>query len=311
MQISFGMYEDKNRRLKKTMLEEVGKVLDFPKIEKLLTEMYRGTGRPPIPPLILFKALLLESWYGLSDVEVVQEIHDRRSFERFVGETVRDYHVDDTTLVKFRERLREAGLIERVWSVVQQGLDRKGLLVKKGAIVDSTLVEGACKPESKKQDGTPVDGDVHYTSRNGKAVDGMKVHVGQDEKSGLIRKMDLSHIEEHDHEHFGALIPRGVKSAYADKAYKSAEHDEDLKRRGIRNRVLHRVWRGQKLTQRQVGQNKIWGRVRCRIEAAMSTLKRWCSMNRMRYYGIARNKIWVLICGIAFNGKRAVKLAVA
>ena len=59
--------------------------------------MYRGnTGRLPIPPLILFKALLLESWYGLSDVGVVREIHDRRSFERFVGEDVRKYHLDDS-----------------------------------------------------------------------------------------------------------------------------------------------------------------------------------------------------------------------
>jgi len=311
MQISFGMYEDKNRRQKKTMLEEVDQVLDFPKIEKLLMEMYRGnTGRPPIPPLVLFKALLLESWYDLSDVEVVQEIHDRRSFERFVGESVREYYVDDTTLVKFRERLRETGLMERVWSLVQQGLDRKRLLVKKGAIVDSTLVEGACKPESKREDGKPVDEDVRYTSRNGKAVDGMKVHVAQDEKSGLIRKMNLSHIEEHDHEHFKNLIPQGVQQAYADKAYKSAQHDEYLKKRGIRNCVLHRAWRGQELTQRQVKQNKTWGRVRSRIEAVMSTLKRWCSMGRLRYYGMARNKLWVLICGIAFNGKRAVKLAV-
>ncbi len=219
--------------------------------------------------------------------------------------------VDDTTLVKFRERLREAGLIDRVWGAVQQGLDRKGLLVKKGAIVDSTLVEGACKPESKDQEGKPVDEDVHYTSRQGKAVDGMKVHVGQDEKSGLIRKMDLSHIEEHDHEHFKDMVPRGVEQAFADKAYRSAQHDEYLEERGIRNRVLHRVWRGQKLTQRQLKQNKVWGRVRCGIEATMSTLKRWCSMGRMRYYGMARNKIWVLICGIAFNGKRAVKLAAA
>ncbi len=311
MQISFGMYEDKNRRLKKTMLEKVDQVLDFPKIEKLLMEMYRGNrGRPPIPPLILFKCLLLESWYGLSDVEVVQEIHDRRSFERFVGEGVREYHVDDSTLVKFRERLREAGLIDRVWAAVQQGLDRKGLLVKKGAIVDSTLVEGACKPESKDHDGKPVDEDVHYTSRQGKAVDGMKVHVGQDEDSGLIRKMELSHIEEHDHEHFKSMVPRGVEQAYADKAYRSAEHDEYLQEREIRNRVLNRVWRGQRLTQRQMRQNKVWGRVRCRIEATMSTLKRWCSMRRMRYYGMERNKIWVLICGIAFNGKRGVKLVI-
>jgi len=55
---------------------------------------------------MLFKALLLESWYDLSDVEVALEIHDRRIFERFIGPEIRNYHLDDTTLVKFRNRLR-------------------------------------------------------------------------------------------------------------------------------------------------------------------------------------------------------------
>lgn len=314
MQISFGMYEDQNRRLKKTMLEEVEKVLDFQKIEKLLLEMYVGpgqAGRPPIPPLMLFKALLLESWYGLSDVEVVQEIHDRRSFERFVGEEVRKYHVDDTTLVKFRNRLKETGLMNRVWKAVQTGLDRKGLLVKKGAIVDSTLVKGACKPEAKRQDGNPVDEDVQYTSRNGKAVDGMKVHVGLDAKSGLIRKMVLGSIRENDHQRFKEMVPRGVKRAYADKMYWSKEHAEYLRKRGIQNCILRRTWGSRELTKAQVGMNKRFGRVRSRIEATMSVLKRWSSMDRMRYYGFARNKIWVLICGIAANGKRALNLAAA
>ena len=71
MQMTFGMYEDENRRKKATMLDKVGDVIDFSKLENLLLKMYRGhTGRPPIPPLMLFKALLLESWYGLSDVEL-------------------------------------------------------------------------------------------------------------------------------------------------------------------------------------------------------------------------------------------------
>jgi transposase, IS5 family len=312
LQISFGMYEDQNRRMKKTMLEEVEKVLDFSVIEKLLLGMYVGpgqVGRPPIPPLILFKALLLESWYGLSDVEVVQEIHDRRSFERFVGEEIRKYHVDDTTLVKFRERLRDKGLMEKVWESVQASLEKRGLLVKKGIIVDSTLVKGACKPESKRKDKTAVDKDVEYTSRHGKAVDGMKVHVSLDDKSGLIRKMELGSIRENDHQHFKVMMPRGIKRAYADKAYWSSEHGEYLKKRRIRNCILRRTWGGQELTKAQTRRNKALGRVRCRIEATMSALKRWCSMGRMRYYGFSRNKIWMLLCGIAANGKRAVNLA--
>lgn len=312
MQISFGMFEDQHRRQKKGMLDEIGSVIDFGKIEKLLLEMYVGTtGRPPIPPLILFKALLLESWYNLSDVEVVQEIHDRRSFERFVGADVRKYHVDDTTLVRFRERMRDARLIDRVWKEIQKQLERKGFLVKKGTIVDSTLVKGACKPESKNQEGGPVDPDVHYTSRNGKAVDGMKVHVGLDQGSGVIRKMEISHIEKHDHEYLKPMIRHRTKMVFADKAYASHEHDEYLERRKIKNGILSKGYRDHPLTLRQERRNWRLSRVRSIIEPKMNDLKNWCSMARMRYYGLVRNRLWVLICGIACNGKRAIKLQTA
>lgn len=163
MQFTFGMREDQERRKKQSMLDEVARVVDFRRIEKrLLKKMYKHGGRPPIPPLTLFKALLLESWYSLyslSDVEVAREIHDRRSFERFIGADMRQYHLDGTTLVKFRQRLRETGTLAKVWTEVDRALSERGWMVKKGVIVDSTLVEGACRRESKKEDGTPVDAD--------------------------------------------------------------------------------------------------------------------------------------------------------
>lgn len=197
MQPTFGMIEDQNRRQKATMLDDVMEIIDFGRIEQLLLKMYKGkTGRPPIPPLMLFKALLLESWYGLSDVEVVQEIHDRRSFERFIGMDVRRYHLDDTTLVRFRERLRASGVMEKVWSTVDRSFSRNGFIIKKGTIVDSTLIKGACLPGSKRDDGSLVDEDVGCTVRRGKPVDGYKVHVEMDEGSGIIRKMETGRIEE-------------------------------------------------------------------------------------------------------------------
>src|SRR4030042_1902279 len=111
MQFTFGMMEDRERRHKDSFLDRVNEIIDFSEIEKLLKTLYKNeAGRNPIPPLILFKTLLLESWYGLSDVEVVEEIHDRRSFERFGGEEVRKYHVEAKNLVKFRKRMRDTGM---------------------------------------------------------------------------------------------------------------------------------------------------------------------------------------------------------
>lgn len=306
MQITFGMMEDRNRRQKKSMLEEIAGVLDFERIGRMLEKMYDGTtGRPPIPPLMLFKALLLEAWYDLSDVEVVQEIHDRRSFERFVGENVRQYHLDDTTLVRFRERLREHGLMDQIWRKVDQSFVKRGLVVKKGVIVDSTLVRGATRYGSKTKEGEPVDGDVHVTVRRGKMVDGMKVHIGMDKESQLVREMDISFIEEHDHEHFKELIPPGTREVYADKAYASRNHEDYLWRRRIWNGVMRRGCRYRPLRARDHAINKRLSGIRCRIEAKMNDLKRWCAMDRFRYYGLERNRVWMLLCGLAANFKRA------
>lgn len=311
MQVTFGMLDDQFRRKKDSMLDDVAKIIDFDRIEKILLKTYKGNGRPPIPPVILFKTLLLESWYGLSDVEVVEEIHDRRSFERFVGERVRGYHLDDTTLVKFRERLRTSGALKKVWAEVDDALSRQGFVVKKGAIVDSTLVRSACRPESRKNNDEPVDGDAGYTSRKGQAVGGYKVHVTTDDESGVIRKIEIGRIEEHDGKRFVEMIPDGVERVYADKAYASREHDEYLRAHGIANRILHKAARGRKLSDWRKGLNRLWSGVRSRVERKMADLKRWQSMERMRYYGMDRNRDWVYLCGLACNMKRAVRLAAA
>jgi IS5 family transposase len=145
MQMTFGMHEDRERHQKKTMLDEIAQFIDFRKIDQILKGMYTNEGRPPIPPMILFKTLLLEAWYRLSDVQVVEEIHDRRSFEWFVGEDVRKYYVDDTPLVKFRNRMREKRIEEKVWAAVEQSLVEAGVIIRHGTIVDSTMVKGACR----------------------------------------------------------------------------------------------------------------------------------------------------------------------
>jgi transposase, IS5 family len=308
MQFTFGMMEDRERRQKDSFLDRVNEIIDFSEIEKLLNTLYKNeAGRNPIPPLILFKTLLLESWYGLSDVEVVEEIHDRRSFERFVGEEVRKYHVDDTTLVKFRKRMRDHGIHERVIQLVEKAMIQAGVKIKKGAIVDATLVKGATLPNSKDKDGKNVDPDVHTTVRNGKPIDGYKVHVSTDTNQ-IIRKIEISHIEEHDSQFFERMLPKDAEAAFADKAYRSKSINEFLRKRGITNRILFKGYRNHPLTEAKVRRNRVLSRTRTAIERKMADLKRWCSMGRMRYFGLERNRLWIHLCAIAANLKRAVNV---
>jgi hypothetical protein len=95
--------------------------------------------------------------------------------------------------------------------------------VRKYPVDDTTWVKGACKPESKNQEGKPVDPDVHYTARNEKAVDGMKVHVCTDQDSGVIRKMEISHIEKQNHEYLKPMIRHKTKTIFADEVLRIGE----------------------------------------------------------------------------------------
>lgn len=306
IQLTFGMLEDQERRQKQSMLDDITRFIDFRPIAQRLEQMYsKKTGRPPIPPIILFKVLLLEQWYGLSDVEVVAEVHDRRSFERFVGTQIRQFHLDDTTLVKFRNRLREHQVIDEVFALFQAQLEEKGLFVRKGTIVDSTLVQGATKPGSMRASGEPVDPDVGVVERKGKPRDGYKVHVSMDADSELIEQVALTRIETSDVEMLMTMVPRRARAVYADKGYTSKNYRQQLRGRGILPRIMHRAARGHPLHPRQERENARWARVRAAIERKMNDLKRWCHLSRLRYVTLERNTIQLICTAIAVNLKRA------
>jgi IS5 family transposase len=102
-------------------LERLDRPLDWRPIEKALQAMYSATtGRPPCAPLVLFKMSLLQHCYGLSDPQCEELVSDRLSWRRFVGLGLQDAVPDETTLVRFRQRLREHGLHEQLLGLVNR-----------------------------------------------------------------------------------------------------------------------------------------------------------------------------------------------
>jgi hypothetical protein len=70
-------------------------------------------GRKPIDVMVMFRMLVLQSLYNLSDEQVEYQVRDRFSFTRFLGLGMEDCIPDGTTLWLFRETLAKAGLIEK------------------------------------------------------------------------------------------------------------------------------------------------------------------------------------------------------
>ena len=137
-------------------LERIAGLLDWPAIEAVLSDLRSGArGAPPYPAVLMFRALLLQQWYGLSDPALEEALGDRLSFRRFVGLGMQAAAPDHATLWRFREALGAAGLDRAVFAEVNRQLDALGLVVRAGTLIDATLIAAQSHPppRGKGEDG--------------------------------------------------------------------------------------------------------------------------------------------------------------
>ena len=298
-------------------LERITRLIDWAPLERLVGPIHSGeTGRPPYEPLSMFKALLLQQWYGLSDPGLEEALLDRVSFRRFCGFGL-DATPDETTFCRFRNALKEAGLGEALFREVLRQLEAAGFVLKKGTLIDATLIQSAVNapPSGSTPPGeesrSPHDPDANWT-RQGQArrlFFGYKAHIGVDQGSGLIRSRVLTPAKTYESEVADALVLGDEKAVYADKAYEKKARRQALKARGVKDRIQHRRHRYQaKLSHWQSLRNRLIGRVRSGVERTFSVLKRRYGFGRMRYRGIAANALHLDLAIVAFNLRTAAAL---
>jgi transposase, IS5 family len=138
------------KQTRKRFLDDVHLLIDWKPIEKILKKKYRkgasADGRPAYPPLPMFKLLLLQRWYGLSDPGLEDALYDRISFIRFSGFSLGGFLPDHSTICRFRNTCTELGIYEKLFAEINRQIESHGLLVKEGAIVDATIVESSRRP---------------------------------------------------------------------------------------------------------------------------------------------------------------------
>src|SRR3954469_19830003 len=203
----------------------------------------RKAGRKPIDAMVMFRMLILQSLYNLSDDQVEYQVNDRFSFTRFLRLGIEDRIPDGTTLWLFREKLAKAGLIEKLFDRFDQHLGAQGYIARGGQIVDATIVavprqrNTREENEAIKRGQTPEDWekkpaknrqkdkDARWTKKHGKNFYGYKNHVNADAKHKLIRRYDVSDAAVHDSQELDALLIQGNSSdaVFGDSAYRSAE----------------------------------------------------------------------------------------
>jgi IS5 family transposase len=297
-------------------LERLTEQVKWYRFEKLLRRLEpEEAGRPPIDVLLMFKALLLQQWYRLSDGELEEALNDRMSFRRFVGLSLEDAAPDHTTLCRFRNRLGDAGLAEQLFGEFERQLENRGLLLKRGTMVDATLVETPYRPTRETKDGKSVpavDPDAALTARKGQRGThyGYKAHAGVDVGSRLIRRMTMTPANINETVVADALVCGDEGAVYADKAYAKRARRDWLRKLGIKDRIMHKTWGGgPPLRASEKRHNMLIAPVRAQVEGVFATLKRWMGFDRVRYVGLAKNTTHLHLVALAYNMRRAVKLA--
>ena len=300
-------------------LERISGLIDWALLGRLVAPVRSGEqGRPPYEPLSMLKALLLQQWYGLSDPGLEEALLDRVSFRRFCGFGLDQATPDETTICRFRNALKEAGLGEALFSEVLRQLDSAGFVVKTGTLIDATLVRSSGRtPPSRstprdRESRSEHDPDANWTRRgvNRSLFFGYKAHIGVDQGSGLVRTRILTPAKTYESEVADGLVVGDEKAIYADKAYEKKERRRDLKARGVKDRIQHRRHKHQKaLPYWQSVRNTLIGRIRSGVERTFATLKRRYGWERMRYGGLKANAFHLDLTLIAFNLRTAAACA--
>lgn len=297
-------------------LDDINELINWQRIEFLLSDIHKkARGEKAWPPLMMFKALLLQSWYGLSDPSLEKQMARDLLFRRFADLSISEPVPDHSTFWRFRNLLEKKGLLEIALNEVNDQLAEKGLLVRTGevSIIDASVIEASqCRPKKDKQGNNTQDPEAAYNVKNGsdgkrKTTYGFKVHANVDE-DGFIKTYAYTAGNIHDSQVFSELLTGQEKGVYADSAYRSQAHDGLLSLNGIRNHILERAYRNKPLTEAQKKSNRLCSGVRCTVERVFGVLKLHYGMSKARYLGLDRNKARFGLMSLAHNLKRGASM---
>jgi IS5 family transposase len=270
-------------------LDEMNQVVPWADLAGVVAPYYQvaGTGRPKTEVELLLRLHCLQLWYNLSDPGLEDAVHDRLSFQRFLGlDPLQQSVPDETTVLHFRRLLESHGLAERIFAKVNEGLAAKGLLLKGGTIVDATIL--AAPSSTKNRDGKR-DPEMSSTQKNGEWHFGMKAHIGVDAERGLVHTVKTTTASVHDSQVFTELTHGEETLIAGDSAYANQMLKANCRQGGLTYLIHDKGTRGNPLSPRQRHRNRQRSSLRSKVEFPFRVIKRLWGHASVRYRGLKKN----------------------
>lgn len=317
-------------------LERLDKYIDWKIFEEPLNKAFSTNkkqgikgGRPSFNKLILFKAILIQSLYNLSDDQLEYQILDRASFKRFLGIKKSDKVPDSKTFWHFRNQLETRGIVRELFNRFNTLLDQAGVLAHEGKILDASFVKvpkqrnnrdenqyiketGEApknwdkKPAKKSQ----KDIDARWTKKNNTSYYGYKNHIKVDATTKIVENYIVTDASVHDSQVVQDLLTKSDagQNLWADSAYGGKKQEEIYVQKKVNSKVHEKGSRNNPLTEEQIARNKVKSKTRVRVEHVFGFIENSMKKSFIRTIGIVRAETKIGLMNLTYNLCRCVQL---
>ena len=284
------------RTKKREFLAEIDRIVPWEKwISIIKPYYYKGErGNKPYDLERMLRIYLVQNLYNLSDMAAVAEVIDSRAFSDFCGVESSNQVPDGDTLGRFRNILLRNGIQQELFTQVVELLMQRGLILKRGTIVDSTFIEA---PSSTKNEKKERDPQAHSAKKGNTWHFGYKAHIGVDKESGLVHTVKVTAANEHDVTVTSELLTGEEEEVYGDSGYLGAEkRPEALKKnkagKSVHYKINRRPSQSKNKSARSQAQIKRHehekSSVRAKVEHVFAVVKLQLRFRKTRYRGLQK-----------------------
>ena len=249
-----------------------------------------GNGRRPYPLETMLRIHFMQLWFSLSDPAMEEALYDSFSMRQFAH--LADGRVpDETTILNFRHLLEKHGIAEEALEAVNLLLQDQGIQVRKGTIVDATIIDA---PSSTKNASGTRDPEMHQTKKGGTYFFGMKAHIGVDLHSGLVHTVVGTAANEHDVTQAAALLHGEETLAFGDAGYQGVDKRPEHQGRDVTWHIAIRPGKRRVLGNSAIDRltqkiERAKSSLRAKVEHPFRVIKCQFGFRKVRYRGLAKN----------------------
>jgi len=290
-------------------------------LERAVEKEARGPGgRPRHDVVMMFKVLVLQRYYNLSDEQTEYQINDRLSFQKFLGLTLSDAVPDQKTIWLFREVLIRRGQVKKLFRRFEKHLSETGLMGHEGKMIDASFVDVPRQRNSREENAEIKQGQVPESfqqnenrmeqkdvaarwAKQGEEVHyGYKNHVKADRTTKLIEDYEVTDASVHDSQAVEDLVEADDGIVHADSAYTGEAIETILAEHGVKGEICEKGYRNHPLTKAQKKRNRKKSKIRVRVEHIFGFMTNTMKDGlNMRWIGMPRITAGIGLLNLVYN----------